>query len=697
MSRAKKRKTKLKRSHVHETPVSAVAKSTASGPSRDLWWGVTLFLAVILTYSPVWWAGYIWDDAAVVTANPVVAGPLGLKEIWTTKAADICPLTLTTFWIEYRLWGSAPLPYHLVNVLMHGASSVLLWRLLLELRVPGAWLGAALWALHPVQVESVAWTTEMKNTESCFFYLLSILFFVRLLKKRNDGNESGWTLEYALTLAFAAMAMASKSSTVILPVVLCLCAWWVARKWDWRYLIWVSPLFLMSLVSGLVSIWTQDSHVANAPLWARSWPERIVTAGDIIWFYLAKLIWPHPLMMVYPRWQINVGDWISYLPLLAVIIVFSIFWARRDLGWRPWLFVFLYFVVALCPVMGLLNLNYFVYSQVADRFQYLASMAPLALVGSFLFLSSQAWTDGNSAVKSLLAGGLLLVLGIASWRQAWTYQNGLTLWIGTLAHNPSCWVGENEYGDALAQDGQTDEGIAHLRKALEIAPDYALAHGNLGTALTRKGDLNGAIPEFRRALEIDPNYVDAYSNLGWALVKTGHVEEAVAQCRKAVDIDPNNLLGHVILGIGLFEQDKIDEAILEYQKALVIDPHNLIAHNNLGNAFSRQGKLHDAIIQLQEALRLQPDSADIHYNLGLVFLREEDTNSAIEQFRKCLEINPGDASAHNSLGEALVHKGQVAEAITEFQEALRLKPDDPGANKDLAAAQAMLQKRNGLK
>ena len=180
---------------------------------------------------PVWWAGYIWDDDVVVVTNPVIVGPLGLKEIWTTGAADICPLTLTTFWLEHKLWGLDPLPYHLVNVFMHGACALVLWRVLRALLIPGAWLGAALWALHPLQVESVAWITEMKNTQSGLFFLLAIFYFVKTLRDSAKGNGP-----YALTLLFSALAMASKSSTVILPIVLCLCAWWVEGRWHWRHI-----------------------------------------------------------------------------------------------------------------------------------------------------------------------------------------------------------------------------------------------------------------------------------------------------------------------------------------------------------------------------------------------------------------------------------------------------------------------------
>jgi hypothetical protein len=204
--------------------------------SRDWLWGLILVLTVVLVYQPVWSAGFIWDDDYHVTANPCIVGPLGLKEIWTTSAWQPFPLVMTVFWVEHALWGLAPLPYHLVNVFQQAMGTVLLWRVLRSLRVPGAWLGAALWALHPVQVESVAWISEMKNTQSCVFYLLTILFFVRWLKARDLDGRTGAGWNYGLTLLFAALAMASKSSTVILPVVLGLCAWWMEGKWPWRHL-----------------------------------------------------------------------------------------------------------------------------------------------------------------------------------------------------------------------------------------------------------------------------------------------------------------------------------------------------------------------------------------------------------------------------------------------------------------------------
>ena len=296
---AKRSKNKQVGSGGVSTRITTTSVSVQRAPSwfrHDWFSGLILILFVILTYTPVWQAGFVWDDDRVLTVNHCTVGPLGLKEIWTTSAADICPLTLTTFWVEHALWGLGPLPYHLVNVLLHGASAVLLWRVLRGLRVQGAWLGAALWALHPVAVESAAWITEMKNTESSLFFLLSILFFVRWLRAKELDRRTGVGWNYALTLLFVALAMASKSSTVILPVVLCLCAWWMERRWYWRNLARVAPIFLMSIAASALSIWTQGLQLATVtdPQWVRTWPERLATAGDALWFYLGKLLWPHP-------------------------------------------------------------------------------------------------------------------------------------------------------------------------------------------------------------------------------------------------------------------------------------------------------------------------------------------------------------------------------------------------------------------
>jgi len=588
-----KRSKKRKASDNGSSPKVAVKGRTISGAplwfTRDWFWGLILVLAIIVAYQPVWWAGYIWDDDNHVTTNPCIIGPLGLKEIWTTDAARFFPMTLTTFWMEHALWGLAPFPYHLVNVFIHGACAVLLWKVLQSLQVPGAWLGAAIWALHPVEVESVAWITEMKNTQSGLFFLLSIFFFVKWLKAQGLGQRNGSDWSYPLMLLFAALAMASKSSTVILPLVLCLCAWWMQGRWQWRIVERVGPIFLMSVIVSALTVWAVKMEGIAGPQLNRTWPERLATVGDVVCFYLGKLVWPHPLIMVYPHWQIDASRGISYLPLLAVIIVLLVLWFNRETWSRPYFFALAYFLVVLLPVLGLVNHNFLWFSFVADHFQYLASMGPLALAGAGMSRLADFVLPGKPWMQGALGAGLLLILGILSWQRVWVYESEETLWTDTLSKNPNCWVGYNNLGDVHLQKGQVDEAMALFRKALGINPDYAVANNNFGIALAQKGQVDEALVHLQKAVEIDPNYAEAHNNLGNALAQKGRMDEAMAQYLKALDIDPNYAEAYNNIGFIFYQKGQMDEAIIQFQKALSLNPDNDNAQKNLALAKAKAG------------------------------------------------------------------------------------------------------------
>ena len=460
----------------------AIARQRPAWLSRDWLWGLVLVLAVIATYAPVWRAGYVWDDKVFVATNPVIVGPLGLKEIWTTQAGSVSPLTLTMFWVENALWGLAPLPYHLVIVIFHAACAVLLWQVLRSLRIPGAWLGAAFWALHPLQVESVAWISEMKNTQSCLFYLLTILFFVKSLRTKGVG----WN--YSFTLLFAGLAIASKFSTLVLPVVLGLCAWWVEGRWQWRHLIRLAPIFVMSALASAVTFWLGTVEPAlPGEMPSRSWPERLAMSGDVTWFYVGKLVWPHPLMAIYPRWKIDASQWISYLPLLAVILILAVFWLNRRAWARPYFFALAYFLVLVFPFLGFFDQSFWRYSFVEDHLQNLAGMGLLALVGAGCIRFVDAAFPGKSSLQPVLAAGVLLIVGTLSWQRAWAFESDETLWADNVGKNPNSWAGENNLGMALFQNGKIDEAILHFQKALEINPNNAGTHCNPGTILSRQG------------------------------------------------------------------------------------------------------------------------------------------------------------------------------------------------------------------
>lgn len=610
--------------------------------------GVALVLAVMVVYLPVWRADYIWDDDSVVLLNPAVTSPGGLLAIWTTNAADICPLTLSTFWLEYRLWGGAPLPFHLVTLLFHAGAAIALWRVLRRLRIRGAWLGAAIWALHPVVVESVAWISEMKNTESGLFFLLSILFFLRGLEDADENNS--WRRNDVACLVFTALALASKSSTVVLAPVLCLCAWWMEGGWKGRTLVRTAPVFALAAVAALVSIWTQHHTKGYEFLPERNWPERLVVAGDAVWFYLGKLIWPQPLLIVYPRWHVEAGNVMAWLPLAAVVAMLAALDLTRRA--RPAFFAFAYFVVALLPILGLVGMSYFRFSYVADHFQYLASMGPLAFAAAGLVACLKGAFGAGARLVPIAGAALLMLLGTLSWRHAVVFQNIEGVWSDTLAGNPDCWVAYNSLGVWYFESGQLEKSLVVLKRGLELAPTDAEAHYNYGRALVQAGRSEEGLNEFRTALKFDPSLPQARNNLGIALGREGKVDDAIAQFRQLLQANPDYAQGHYNLGVALMQKGDIDDAITEFQSALKLNPDTQAG--SLGVCYVQKGRLNDAI--------------------GV--------------FEDVVKRHPNDTNARNNLGAALQSAGRKREAIAQFQEALRIDPNDASAQKNLANARA---------
>jgi tetratricopeptide (TPR) repeat protein len=447
----------------------------------------------------------------------------------------------------------------------------------------------------------------------------------------------------------------------------------------------------MSIAASVLSIWTQGLNVATdtnlQPV--RTWPERLVTAGDAVWFYLGKLLWPHPLMTIYPRWEIDAGRWFSYLPLLAVMIVLVVLWLKRETWLRPWFFVFAYFLVALLPVLGLFNNAIFQYSLVFDHFQYLAGMGPLALAGAGLARLADFMIPGRSWLQSSLCAGLLLVLGMTSWQQAWAYESERILWTDTIEKNPKCWLAHYNLGWLVFQKGHLDEAMVEFRRALEIDPQDIPAYINLGSALFQEGRADEAIAQYQEAFTIDPKAFSAHNDLGVALFQKGRADEAMAQFQKALEIKPDYAEAYYNLGYALFQKGQVDEAIVEYQKALENNPNYAQAHYNLGNALLQKGRLDEAMDQYQKAVGNNPNYVEARYNLGSLLAQKGRLDEAMTQFQQVLKINPNLVAARNNLGVALMQQGRLGEAAAQFQEVLRLDPNNSTAQNNLARVRAM--------
>ena len=557
----------------HRAQLIRSKRSQASriGETAPLWRSFWLFapLLVIVTflaYRPAWHGQPLWDDDAHMTRAGLQSFE-GLERIWLEPGAtqQYYPLTHTAFWIEHRLWGHETLGYHLVNIALHLLIALMLVRILQALEIKGAYLAAAVFALHPVHVESVAWITELKNTLAGVFFVAAALACVRFDKTRRSRP-------YALALTAFALGLLAKSAIATLPAALLVVLWWRRGRLEWRRDVApLAPFFALGLGAGVMTAWVERRYVIGAlttdfglaPL------ERVLLAGRALWFYLGKLLWPVDLMFFYPRWEISRSAWWLYLfPLGALGLMIGL-WVLRKRSRGP-LAALLFFVAALLPALGFVDVYPFRYSYVADHFQYLASLGVIV----FLCAVTVSWMERQSA-RRRMAGQVsclvvLAVLSMLTWRQSGLYASSETLYRRTLERNPRCWLALNNLGVISLERQDYDRAERLFFESLRLNPGYEAALNNCGFVLARHGRVDEAIVYYRRALEIWPEYPDANVNLGNAL----------------------------------FAQGKFDGAIGHYTQALRLRPELVEPHNNMAFALLAQGKPREAILQFEEALRL---------------------------------------------------------------------------------------------
>jgi protein O-mannosyl-transferase len=640
-------------------------------------------LAVFVVYLPSISGEFIWDDETLLTKNSLVKAADGLQRIWlTTEPMDFWPLTNSAFRLQWRLWGMDSAGYHVTNLVLHIAASLLIWAILRTASIPGAFLAALIFALHPVNVESVAWIAQLKNTLSMMFFLLSILWYLKtetsmarvptpalhpssLLPHRSSLGHCYW-----LSFAAFASAMLSKGSAAVLPLIVLIIIGW-RRRLTKRDLLRTVPFFMVAFALTWVNIWFRNLG-AGAVIRQADLLERVVGAGAVVWFYLYKAVLPVNLFFVYPQWNIHAGDFLWWLPLLSATAMTVVLWLYRRTWSRPFLFAWGFVCLSLVPVLGFTDVGFMKYSLVADHYQHIAIMGAIGLATA----AWSAWHSRTQPEKRWLINSVaVLVLGtlaILTWQQSRLYVGPLDLYQATLKRNPGCWALHNNLGLILEAKGLQTEAMNHYEESVRINPANAEAYNNMGGVFVRTGRLPEAIEQFELALHYKPNFAEAHNNLGMVLVNVGRPRDAITHFNETLRLDPTyaetqNSLGQVLVWTG-----HPDEAIEHYERALALKVGFPEAQYNLGLVLLQSGRYPEAIVHFEQLLETHPDYYVAHSNLGTALLRSGRVAEAIEHYEQAQRINPDYIQAYLNLAMAYALANRSADAVACARKGLEL-------------------------
>lgn len=654
--------------------------------------GLLILLVCLAAYFPTLHNGFIWDDNNYIQRNGYLQDLDGLKHIWLQLDSEpqFYPVTHTTLWIEYHLWELRPFGYHLDNILLHAASAILLWRILLRLSIPGALIAAIFFAVHPVQVESIAWATERKNVLSGLFYLLFLWAYLRtnwgleIVNKGETKVKESWEW-YIVSLLFFILAILSKSVTSTAPAAVLLLIWWkrgrITRQDVWP----LAPMFALAIVMGCITGW-MEKHVVGAvgSDFDFSFLDRVCIAGRAVCFYLAKLFWPVNLMFIYPRWEIDplLRPWQLLWPLSTLASLLALSMMRRHIGRGP-LAAFLFFIGTLFPALGFVDVFPMRYSFVADHFQYLAAIGPIVLFSAVLARSLPGWS--GIAVVSVLAA----VFCVADFQRSEIYFDRSTLWTATLKQNPDSPMVHANYAGILLDSGDINGAESHFRRAMQLR-HWATDALDIGNCNIARKDYPTAIKWFTLAFDEIPQSSEPILHrlraqplmqIGNAYVALSrqqsgattriepqiirqYQDQAIVAYQRAIEIDPGDSQAMTNLGQVLSDQGKIDQAIEQYHRALALDPDSIIAHEDLGDALVEQGQMEAGIAEFQTILRIQPDNVTAIINIGAVRARQGRWDQAIAEFKAALNIDPTDTRAQYQMMEAFIRKTQETKSAT---------------------------------
>ena len=643
---------------------------TERSQRRNLLISLCLAAATVAVYAPVRHFQFTsYDDGDYVYENPQVQSGLTLRGlVWaftTSHASNWHPLTWLSHMLDCQLFGLNAGPHHLVNVLFHVASVLLLFHVLNRMTA-APWRSAfvaALFALHPLHVESVAWVAERKDVLSAFFWMLTMWAYVRCVETFNRQRFQPERLRgkpanvfYGLALLFFALGLMAKPMVATLPFVLLLLDYWPLDRTQWtasvsgskakvplsRLLKEKLPFLALTVVSCAVTFRAQRTGGAVVSLERLPIGDRVANAAVSYVWYLGKALWPSGLAVFYPYQKWPQDRVVAAVAVLAGLSGWIIWRARREphfvVGW-------LWYLGTLVPVIGLVQVGI---QSIADRYTYLPS------IGLFIMVAWGASRGfvGQPVQKLVVAATAAMLLAVCmalSCFQIRHWRTSEALFRHALNVTANNFVAHNNLGNALLQRGNLTEAAQHFEQAVRIKPGFAEAHNNLALALEQAGNLKDAIGHFEQAVRIKPDYAEAHNNLGTALAQTGRLQEAVGQFEQALRIKPDSAEAHNNLGNALLQRSNLTEAVQHFEQAVRIKPDYAEAHNNLAIALEQAGNLKDAIGHFEQAVRIKPDYAKAHYNLALVLIRQGKVREAVRQYEQVMRIKPDSAEVENNL------------------------------------------------
>jgi len=618
----------------------------------------SLLMLTIAAHAPGIRGGFISDDHLYITKNQLMHSGSGLRQIWLKLGAtsQYYPLTFSSFWLEYRLWGTRPAGYHAVNVLLHALNALLIYIVLRRLKLPGAWLMAAIFGLHPVNVASVAWVSERKNVLSTAFYLASLLCYMKFLSLGSATKKRPSPVYCAAGLVLFGCALLSKTVTCTLPAAILVLMWWRRRPIDARAVIALAPMFAAAVVMGAVTVYAERNFSgASTDTLVFSASERLLIAGRALWHYAATLLWPARLCMVRPRWRIDPAQWQQYLfPMLAAFALAATWLAKRKIGRGPFAALAL-FTVTLLPVLGLVSFSYMEHSFVADHLVYLPCIALIALGVSAGMLLMRRLGRAVSRLQLPAAVVLIAVLALMTWNRSKVYADPELLWNDTIAKNPGSFMAYNGRGMCHRAKGRLAQAIADFNKAIELKPNHAPAYHNRGNAYYGMGNRAQALADYSKVIQITrgvtgSRYVASYAARAAACIELGDYDQAIADFTEAIKMAPH--VAKYFLGRGTAYAKRGEHllAIADYDEAVRLKADYSGAYVNRGESYSRLGRYDRAVADFSMAIKLNPDFGAAYYQRARAYKALGRRDLAAQDLAKAAELSARRAGARTATG-----------------------------------------------